>query len=283
MLMGHPPPIIARGREKAPQGYFEGLTPEQMPMVVEELVTCDAKVQEALADTFEVVQEIAQAGPYPFHRVTVYTDTVRVTTSILTCAMVDRPMVIVDISEMVDVVFIGEELRPAFHLSGDDGFDRRTAHILQHFQIDLSGWCIRVCLVAALHQAQQGGTAHLGGGATAQLQPALSGCAVVTFDFTRQPFAARTLVALICFHLVLQLAGRLQMVRLVDATIEHIDTPLRGPLLDVSSCSNVRGVQLPLPQAHDQQPVEGRQLALLDERTGPIRAQGKLLTQVRGA
>ena len=50
-----------------------GLTPGPVPVVVEELVACDAQVQEALADPLEVVQEIAQAGPYPFHRVTVYT------------------------------------------------------------------------------------------------------------------------------------------------------------------------------------------------------------------
>src|SRR6266568_9682149 len=106
MLMGHPPPIIARGREDAPQGCFEGLTPVQVPVVVEQLVACDAKVQEALADPLEVVQEIAQTGPYPFHRVTVYTRPIRVTTSILACAMVDHPMVIVSLSEMVDIVFI---------------------------------------------------------------------------------------------------------------------------------------------------------------------------------
>src|SRR5215510_7225116 len=92
-------------------------------------------------------------------------------------------------------------------------------------------------IVAALHQAQQGWTTQRGGGATAQLQPAWSGCAVVTFDFTRQPFAARTLVALVCLHLMLQLAGWSQVVGLVNATIEHIDTPLRGPFLDISSCS----------------------------------------------
>src|SRR5438067_6319443 len=103
MLMGHPPPIIARGREDAPQGCFEGLTPVQVPMVVEELVACDAQVQEALADPLEVVQEIAQAGPYAFHRITVYTCPVWVPTSVLACAMVDRPMVIVGGSEMVDV------------------------------------------------------------------------------------------------------------------------------------------------------------------------------------
>ena len=51
MLMGHPSPIIARGRENAPQGCFEDLTPVQVPMVVEELVARNAKVQEALADT----------------------------------------------------------------------------------------------------------------------------------------------------------------------------------------------------------------------------------------
>jgi hypothetical protein len=74
----------------------------------------------------------------------------------------------------------------------------------------------------------------------------------VTFDLTGQPFAARTLVALIRFHLVLQWAGRIQMVRLVDATIEQVDTPLCGPLLEISSGGNVGGVQLQLPQAHDQ-------------------------------
>jgi hypothetical protein len=97
MLMGHPPPIITRSRENVPQGCFEGLTPLLVPVVVEELVACDAQVQEALADPLEVVQEMAQAGPYPFHRVTVYTRPVRVTTRIRTCAMVDRPMVIVSL------------------------------------------------------------------------------------------------------------------------------------------------------------------------------------------
>src|SRR5919199_4100465 len=100
MLMGHPPPIIACGRENAPQGCFEGLTPVQVPMVVEELVACDSKVQEALADTLEVIQEIAQAGPYAFHHVTVHTRAVGVTTSILASAMVDRTMVVVGLGEM---------------------------------------------------------------------------------------------------------------------------------------------------------------------------------------
>jgi hypothetical protein len=83
MLMGHPPQITARGREHAPQSSFEGLTPGQVPVVVKELVACDAEVQEALADPLEVVQEIAQAGPYAFHRVTVHTNTVWVTTRVL--------------------------------------------------------------------------------------------------------------------------------------------------------------------------------------------------------
>src|SRR5215470_13604770 len=148
MLMGHPPPIIARGREKAPQSYFEGLMPGQVPMVMEELIACNAQVQKALADTPEVVQEIPQAGPYAFHRVTVHTRAVGVTPSILACAMVDRPMVIVDLGAMVDAVFVGEELRPTFHLGGNDGFDRRGAHVLEHFEVDLSRWCVLVGLVA---------------------------------------------------------------------------------------------------------------------------------------
>src|SRR5215472_10046286 len=78
------------------------------------------------------------------------------------------PMIIVGRSEVVDVVFIGKELSPSFHFDGDDGFDRRGAHMLQHFERDLRGWRVRVYLAAALHQAQQGWTARLGGGATAQ-------------------------------------------------------------------------------------------------------------------
>jgi hypothetical protein len=73
------------------------------------------------------------------------------------------------------------------------------------------------------------------------------------------------------------------MVGLVNATIEQIDTPLRGPLLDISGGGNVCGVQLQLPQATDQQPVEGPQLALLEDRTGPIREHGKLLAQAPSA
>src|SRR6516162_7463520 len=283
MLMDHPPQIIARGREHVPHGCFEGLTPVQVSMVMEELVACDSKVQETLADPLEVVQEIPQAGPYAFHRITVHTRAVQVTPRILTRAMVDRPMVIVGRGEMVDVVFVGEELRPAFHLGGNDGFDRRGAHMLQDFEIDLCGWCVLVGLVTALHQTQQGWTTRLGGSATAKLNATWSGGAFVAFDFTSQPFAARTLVALIRFYLMLQLSGRIQMIRLVDAPIQQIDTALRCSLLDVSSGSNVCGVQLQLPQADDQQPVEGMQLALLEDRTGPVREHGKLLTQARSA
>src|SRR5215475_468862 len=164
-------------------------------MVVEELVACNAKVQEALADPLEVVQEISQAGPYAFHRITVHTCPVRITTSILARTMVDRSMVIIGLSEMVDIVFIGEELGAAFHLGGNDRFDRRGAHILQHLEIDLCGGCVLVGLVTALHQAQRGGTTRLGGGATAQLNPALSWCTFVAFDFPGQSCAARTLIA----------------------------------------------------------------------------------------
>src|SRR5215510_1057298 len=105
MLMGHPPPIIARGREDAPQGCVEGLTPVPVPVVVQELVACDAQVQEALADPLEVVQEIAQTEPYAFHRVTVHPGPVQVTTRVLARTMVDRPMVIVGLSAMVERVF----------------------------------------------------------------------------------------------------------------------------------------------------------------------------------
>src|SRR3989442_11314268 len=130
MLMGHLPPISTRGRENVPQGCFESLIPVQVRMVVQELIAYNSQVQETLADTLEVVQEIAQAGPYPFHRVTVHTGTVRVTTRILARAMVDRPVIIVDLGEMVDGVCISEELRPAFPLGGNEGFDRRGAHVL---------------------------------------------------------------------------------------------------------------------------------------------------------
>src|SRR5215217_7677553 len=68
MLMGHPPQISARGRENRPQGCFEGLTPAQVPMVVQELVTCDSEVQEALADALELyfpLNEVLIGSGYP--------------------------------------------------------------------------------------------------------------------------------------------------------------------------------------------------------------------------
>ena len=102
----------------------------QMPMVVQELVADDSEVQEALADTLETVQAIAQAGPQTFHRVTVHTRAVRGTTRLLARTMVDRPMVIGGLGAMGDGVCIGEELRPAFHLGDDERFDRRGAHVL---------------------------------------------------------------------------------------------------------------------------------------------------------
>jgi hypothetical protein len=72
MLMGHLPQIIARGRENVPQGCFEGLIPVQVHMVVQELVAYNSQVKKALADTLEVVQEIAHStelrgrAPTPF-------------------------------------------------------------------------------------------------------------------------------------------------------------------------------------------------------------------------
>jgi hypothetical protein len=130
MLMGHPPQIIAWGRENAPQGCFEGLTPVQVSMVVQELITYDSEVQEALADTLEAVQAMAQAGPPAFHRVTVHTPAVWGTTRIRACTMVDRSMILVGRSEVGAGVFIGKELRPALHLGGDEGCDRRGAPML---------------------------------------------------------------------------------------------------------------------------------------------------------
>src|SRR4029434_1475334 len=75
-------------------------------------------------------------------------------------------------------------------------------------EIDLCGWCVLVGLVTALHQTQQGWTTRLGGSSTAKLNPALSGGAFVAFDFTSQPFAPCTFVALIRFSLLLQLSCR---------------------------------------------------------------------------
>src|SRR5262249_2208678 len=60
-------------------------------------------------------------------------------------------------------------------------------------------------------------------------------------------------------------------------------TPLCGPLLEISSSGNVGGVQLQWPQAHYQQPFEGAQLALLEDRTGPVREHGTLLAPAHSA
>ena len=104
MLMGHPSQRITWGREHGPQGCCEGLTPVQVPMVVQELVAYDSEVQEALADTLEAVQDLAPTRPHAFHRVPVHPCTIRVTTSILARTMVDRTMIIVDLGAMVEGV-----------------------------------------------------------------------------------------------------------------------------------------------------------------------------------
>jgi hypothetical protein len=169
MLMGHPPPLVARGRDNAPQGCFAGLTPVPVPMVVEELVACDAQVQEAVADIPEVGQDMTQARPKTSHRVTVHTRAVGGTTRIRARAMVDRPMIIVGRGAMGDSVCIGEELRSPFPLGGSDECDRRGPHVLEHCEITLRGWRVLGGLVAVWHPAQEGWTACLGGGTTAQL------------------------------------------------------------------------------------------------------------------
>ena len=65
MLMDHPLQIIACGRENAPQGCFEGLTPVQVSMVVQELIAYDSQVQEALADTLEGPKKLRRPDHMP--------------------------------------------------------------------------------------------------------------------------------------------------------------------------------------------------------------------------
>jgi len=226
---------------------------------------------------------MTQAGPYAFHRVAVYPGTVGGTTSVRAGAMVDRPMVLVSLGARVDGGCIGEARRPGFSLGGNKGFDRRGAYVREHCERDVRGWRVLVCLVAAVHPAQEGGTARLGGGAPTKLEPALSRCAFVAFDCTGQSLAACPLVACIRCHVGLQLAGRLQMVRLVEATIQSMDTPLRGPLLDISGSGKVGGVQLQRPPAHHQHPCQGASLALLEDRPGPVREHGTLLAPAPSA
>jgi len=66
MLMGHPPQIITRSREHAAQGCFEGLTPVQMPIVVQELVACDAEVQEAKRDPLVLARTSVVGSEAPY-------------------------------------------------------------------------------------------------------------------------------------------------------------------------------------------------------------------------
>ena len=228
--------------------------------VVPERIVPNSQVQEALAAPLEVVQAMTQAGPSAFHRVAVYTGPVRVTTSGRACAMVHRPMVIVSLGAMVEVICIGEERRPGCSRGGHDGCDRRGAYVLEH--------CERHARLA------RPGLPWRGVAPSPGWVDGPSRCAFVAFDCTGQSLAACTLVACIRFHVVLQLAGRLQMVRLVDATIQSIDPPLRGALLDISGGGNVCGVQLQRPQADHQQPFQGASLAFLEDRPGPVRAHG---------
>ena len=123
-------------------------------MVVQELLAPHSQVQAALAAPCEVVQAIAQAGPYTFHRVTVPPCPVQVTTRILTRTMLDRPLVIVSLGTMRDIGCISEALRPALPLSNAARFARCGAPRLPYCQRAWCGWCVLVGLGAAWHQAQ---------------------------------------------------------------------------------------------------------------------------------
>src|SRR5262245_35931320 len=132
MLMGHPPPIIARGRAKASQGRFAGLTPGHGAIVGQALVAGDSEVEKALAETLEAVQKMASAGPHAFHRVAGPTGTVWGATRLRAGAMVDGPMGIGGLGKRVDGVGVGEAWRPAFPLGGHEGCARRGAPMLSH-------------------------------------------------------------------------------------------------------------------------------------------------------
>ena len=140
-------------------------------------------------------------------------------------------MVIVSLGAMVEVICIGENGAPAVPVAAMMGV------IV----------AVRTCLSTARETCAAGASSWAlpwrgvapspgwvdGPSRSARWIP-WSRCAFVAFDCTGQSLAACTLVACIRFHVVLQLAGRLQMVRLVDATIQSIDPPLRGALLDIS-------------------------------------------------
>jgi hypothetical protein len=119
MVLGHPPPIIARGREDAPQGGCEGLTPVHVPRVGEALGARHSRVQETLAEPLAVVQDIPPAGPPTFPRLTGPTRAVGGTPSLRARALVDRPMGLVGRRAMGDGVGIGAARRPALHLGGN--------------------------------------------------------------------------------------------------------------------------------------------------------------------
>jgi len=67
-----------------------------MAMVVKELETPNTEMKKPLANTLEAVQEVTQAGPNSFHRVTMDTCTVGITACVLAFPVIDggRPLVV---------------------------------------------------------------------------------------------------------------------------------------------------------------------------------------------
>ena len=191
-----------------------------MAMVVQELVTGDPEVKEALADAPEVIQEVFQTGPNTFHRVAVHTSAIRIVAGILTCSMVDGAMLVSSLrGEVVDVVLVGEKLGTNLDPGGDDGLNRVGLHIPGDFPLALSWGSLLVVFVAALNQAQDRWTAFLRCSPSSQFNATSPGFASTLLDLTGQTLAARTLIGFICFDLALQLALRIQMIRLVDPTV----------------------------------------------------------------
>ena len=98
------------------------MLPEQMAMIVKELVARDTEVKKALANAPEAVQEVAQTRPNPFHGVTMYTNAIGIMASIFTRSVVDGAMLVSGLGgKVVDVVLIGEELGAGFDFGRDDG------------------------------------------------------------------------------------------------------------------------------------------------------------------
>jgi hypothetical protein len=281
--MGPLPHLIARGREPGPPGGVDGLLPVHVRRLVPARVAYPSHVPAALAALLAVVQAMAPAGPSAGPRGTGPPGTVRGPPRLLARALGARPRVSVGYRARVAGGFSRAAWRPALHLGGPQGGDRRGVPGRSPCERAWGGGGRLGRLGAAWPPAPARGTARRRGGPPVPWPPAWPGGAGAACACTGPPVAAGPLGAGRRCHVGCAWARRVQRGRRVEALSPAREPPRRRPRLESRGGGQGGGGPRPLPHAAPQPPGAGPPRACRAARPRPGRAPGTLRAHGRGA